>query len=159
MTLKDLKFRADISIFILLMLGMIIGLYLFGFQSAFQVSLSNTLSNRGEDPLGSVESFLGTLSTAIMGAFVDNISVTLPLLIFGSLAGIGGSSYASGSIYRFLFPIIILFAVINIFIFPVVPAFSAHVQSNTEWDPLVLILSVILNCMLFLTVIEFVKEG
>lgn len=149
-----LEFKGAISVFVLLMLGLVIALYMFGFTSAFIYEFQES----SDDPVASVSTFLNSLSSAIISAFTEHLDVVLPMLGFGFLAGLTGGSYASGSIFRFLIPILILFAVVNIFIFPVIPTIQGEITSTSEFSPLVLILSVILNCFMFLTILEFVTE-
>jgi hypothetical protein len=153
-----LTYKGAISVFVLLMLGLVIALYMFGFKSAFLTELSNEFRESDSNPLESVTSFLNILSGSIISAFTEHLDITLPMLGFGFLAGATGGSYASGSVFRFLVPVLILFAIVNIFIFPVIPAIETEIASTSEFSPLVAILSVILNCFMFLTILEFVTE-
>jgi hypothetical protein len=150
---KIMYFQASITVFVLLMLGMSIGLYLFGFSSPFVSEFSDSSVT---DPATTAGDFLNEMSQAIISAFTEHIEVTLPMIGFGLLAGFTGGSYAGGSVIKFLIMIMLLFVVVNIFFFPVVPTIQSHMTSG-GFNPLITILSVIFNAMLFLTVFTFVS--
>jgi len=157
--MKKIGLKASIPVFILLMLGFIISLYMFGFTSPFMSELSKEFTSSGNDPISSVSAFLNALSSSVISAFTEHFDeIALPMIGFGLLAGLTGSSYASGNVLRYLIPIMLLFAIMDIFIFPVVPTIEGHVTSAGEFQPLVLILSVVLNCFMFLAILEFVTE-
>jgi hypothetical protein len=145
--------RASITVFVLILLGMSIGLYLFGFQSSF-VSEFTQYSN---NPSQSASEFLNQISKAIISAFTENKEIFLPMFGFALIAGIAGASYAGGSLLRYLIPVMLFFVVINIFVFPVVPSIESAVTHTEAFRPIVLLLSVIFNALLFLTIFTFVS--
>jgi hypothetical protein len=150
------EYRGSVSVFVLILVGMSIGLYLMGFTSAFINELSTEFSEE-KDPSDSVPDFLDAIGGAIFSAFTENLSVTSAMLGFGLLAGFTGGAYAGGSILRYLIPIMLLFVVVNIFLFPVIPTIQGGVTHTEGFDPIIAILTVILNTMMFLSIFEFIS--
>jgi len=149
--------KGSVTVFVLLMLGMVIGLYLMGFQSAFLKELPSDFSDDTKVPDETAKGFLDEISGAIVSAFTKHLDIILPMLGFGFLAGLTGGSYAGGSIIQYLILVMFVFIVINIFFFPVVPSMSTALDNPSAFEPLTLILSVIFNALLFLTIFTFVS--
>lgn len=163
--MKTMKkyFKGSVTVFVLIMMGMIIGLYLFGVTSPFISAFTNTAEGEASllddpsNPKASAGDFLNMIGRAIISAFTENTEVFLAMFGFGLLAGFTGGSYAGGSILRFLIPVMLLFVVINIFIFPVVPAIEGEVTHTEAFSPIIILLTVIFNALLFLTIFSFVS--
>jgi len=151
-----LDFEGSVTIFVLILLGMTIGLYLFGFVSPFWDS-ANSLLSSGSSPSDSVGTFLNLISDSIVSAFTEHLEIILPMTAFGLLAGFTGGSYAGGSILRFLIPVMLLFVVVNIFFFPVIPTIASEAVHTEGFNYLITILSVILNAFMFLAIFSFVS--
>ena len=147
MKFKNLRFKGDVSVYILIMLGMAIGMYLMGFTSI----LIGSIDFSGQT---SADEILNDISEGIISAFTE-VEILLPMIGFGLLSGIAGKNYASGTILNFLIPVLILFVVINIFAFPIVSTIEAESMDTGAMNIVTAILSVIFNAMLFLAILEF----
>jgi len=134
------------------MLGLIIGMYLFGYTSPmgnFIGQQTNLTGGGSIDTSISGEAVLNNLKDAILSPF--GLTTIAMIAGFGLLGGLGGAGYASGSILTFALPILILFGVANIFFFPVVT------YTEITFSPVSLLLSVVFNTLLLLTIIEYVS--
>jgi len=157
---KKILLAGSITVFVLLMLGMILGLYLMGFKSAFLNELEteelDLLNDENQQPAEQTKSLLDSITGAVISAFTEHLDILLPMLGFGLLAGFTGGSYAGGSIIKYIIMIMLVFVVINIFFFPVIPSVAKGIE-HSGFNPLITILSIIFNAMLFLTVFTFVS--
>ena len=137
--------KADV--YIMTMLGLAIGLYLFGFTSPIGDSLiSGNFSSLG----GIVESFKTAIFTPLGMAqllFIAGFAF-LPAI---KLGGGSGTGFAVGSILQFYIPLLLIYTVLHYIAFPVVPVVSQHVG----FEPISLLLTVVFNTMLTLTILEF----
>ena len=137
--------KADV--YIMTMLGLAIGLYLFGFTSPLAGSvLAGDFS---------LDSFVESLKTAIFSPLgIANLGFILGFAFLPAikLGGGSGTGFAVGSVLQFYIPLVLIYAVLNYIVFPVVPVIS----QNIAFDPISLILTVVFNTMLTLTIIEFV---
>jgi len=147
MKLKNLRFKGDVSVYILIMLGMAIGMYLMGFTSVIVGSI---------DASGQIDAgeLLDDIADGIISAFTE-LEILIPMLGFGFLSGIAGKNYAGGTILSYLIPILIMFVVVNIFAFPIVSTVQAHSSDTPAMGMVTAILSVFFNAMLFLAVLEY----
>lgn len=136
--------KADV--YIMTMLGLAIGLYLFGFASPLVGSVM-----AGDF---SMDSFVETIKTAIFSPLgITNLGFILGFAFLPAinLSGGSGTGFAIGSILQFYIPLVLIYTVLNYIAFPVVPVIS----QNVAFDPISLILSVVFNTMLTLTILEF----
>lgn len=171
---KNKYLRGGITAYVMIMFGLIVIMYLFGFTSAWNAYASSDynreIGNTGqtiEDPtLFDTDFSIGemmvqgimTLFTTITEGITQN-----PLLgIVGTIiAGAGaililraGGAYALG----FIIPIVLITLFANIFIFPI-----EHITNETTslsvagGVPVSIILIAFFNLFLFLTIIEFVR--
>jgi len=146
------KFRGSITVFVILMLGLIIGMYLMGFQGAFATYMEGDIT----DP----EASAGTVLTMIVNGAINAIKESWGFLLLAGVVGLAagalGGGYSAGTFFQYMIPVFILSAVANIFFFPVIPAVSTHTTGNSAFAPITLLLTVIFNVLLFLIVLEFV---
>jgi len=137
--------KADV--YIMTMLGLAIGLYLFGFTSPLAGSvLAGDFS---------LDAFIDSLKTAIfspLGLRTLGFILGFAFLPAIKLGGGSGTGFAVGSILHFYIPLVLIYTFLNYIAFPVVPVIS----QNVAFDPISLLLTVIFNTMLTLTIFEFV---
>lgn len=150
--MKKMVFAGSITLFVMIMLGLIIGLYLFGYQSPAGSFFSSTI---GGQNINSTEFDI----SSFMGSVQDSILSPMGLALVGfSIVGIvlsaigGGMGSTASSFLAYLIPLTILFFVANLFFFPVM----SSVSDVPGLDPISLLLSTILNVLMILAVIEFV---
>lgn len=144
--MRNICFRGDIAVYVLMLLGMSIGLYLMGFTS----TVLGSISTSGQV---NAETLIDEIIGGVIGAF-SNLGISLPMIGFGLLAGIGGG-YSRGTILSFMIPVMMLFAVANIFLFPVIPTIEAEAHMSPQMNVITMLLSLIFNVMLFLAVLEY----
>ena len=147
MKLKNIRFKGDVSVYILVMLGMAIGMYLMGFTNV----IIGGIDTSGQLDAGEL---FDDMSQGIISAFTE-LEILLPMLGFGLLSGIAGKNYAGGTILSYLIPILILFVVVNIFAFPIVSTVKAQSTATPSMNIVTALLSVIFNAMLFLAILEY----
>ena len=136
--------KADV--YIMTMLGLAIGLYLFGFTSPLVGSVM-----AGDF---SMDSLVETLKTAIFSPLgITNLGFILGFAFLPAinLSSGSGTGFAVGSVLQFYIPLVLIYAVLNYVAFPVVPVIS----QNVAFEPISLILTVVFNTMLTLTILEF----
>lgn len=154
--------RASVSVFVLIMLGFIIGMYLVGYESpAVDLAgraISGTDKNLGES--FDITSFINSLGEAIMSPLggtmiIMGIVGAAISALAGRFMNSGSSSigFAQGPILTYLVPIFILFAVANVFFFPVIPAASAAGLPNE----ISFMMTIVFNVFLMLSCIEFIS--
>jgi len=154
-----MKLKGSITVFVLILLGFIIGLYLMGFSSPF---ISQFMDESGdelsEDYDTSASNIVKEIFESIAKMFSKDSIGTLGLIVgFSLLTGFipvagGGMSYTIGSLVRYLVPALLLYTIVNLFFFPVVPHAEAQ---GLDWR-ISMLLSVILNALMFLTIFEFI---
>lgn len=149
-------FRGSVTVFIMILVGLVLGMYLMGYTSVAGNFIGTSLFGHGDS---------STIQTLDANTIFDNIigAVTSPFglsvlgvsFIFGILSGIGGTSigYASGSILAFVLPALLLFMVANLFFFPVVDTASGLGLPQ----PLNILLMIVYNVLLLLTILTFVS--
>jgi len=136
--------KADV--YIMTMLGLAIGLYLFGFTSPLVGSvLAGDFS---------LDAIVDSFKTAIFSPLgMTNLGFILGFAFLPAinLSGGGGAGFAVGSMLQFYIPLVLIYSFLNFIVFPVVPVIS----QNVAFEPISLILSVVFNTMLTLTILEF----
>jgi hypothetical protein len=154
--------KASVTVFALLMLGLIIGMYLVGYQSP-AVNLASQMVTGTNGDLNSsfnASGFIDAIGSAIISPL--GLGSIAAILLFSSLASIinfgGGGGQTTGFIVgaamQYFIPVLILFTVANIVFFPVIP--EANAQGLPP--PLGFIMTIIFNVLLMLTVISFVSQ-
>lgn len=136
-----MKLKGAIAATALILLGFIIALWLFGFSSPAIAILGQSMS------AGDIfNSFAGNM----IATFTEHLDITITMIGIGFLAGLAGGSYAGGSLFTFLIPVMLLFVVMNIFVFPI-----SDISAGGIFTPVSTLLAVVLNVFLMLAVLEF----
>lgn len=161
-----MKLKGSVTVFVMLILGLIIGMYLMGFQAPI-VQYVETNVMHGEDQgygqgTGN-ESELVNVSELSAGDLLKDIaeSIVSPIglaFIGATLAitiglGLLGQGNLGTSILQVTIPAFILFIVANVFFFPVVGYVSAEGQQIPQIN---FLLTLIFNALLMLTIVSFV---
>jgi len=138
--------KASVTVFVLILLGLIIGLFLFGYSSiATSFLYSEDLTTVSAETI--MDSIWGAL-TSEGGVVILGLTLTFAVLtVFGS----GG--YIAGNIVPFAILTILVFLFANIFFFPVI---SEPEIANAIPDIISVLLSAVLNVLLLLAVIGFI---
>jgi len=131
--MKQITLKASVTVFALMMLGLVIGMYLVGFESP-AVSLGKTVvGGTGDNMSGSfnVSVFINAIGNAIISPLgVGTIGVIIVMSALASIVTLGGGGGAStgfivGAAMQYFIPSLIIFAVANILFFPVIPTATA----------------------------------
>ena len=148
-----MKIKGSVTVFAMILLGLIIGMYLFGFTSPlFQYANNEILGesgglSEGEYNAGDLlnhitDTMFSETGFAIMGISIAGAVVT-------GLAGVG---YIGQSILSITIPAFILSMVANIMFFPVMSTTEAE-GLPTEIS---ILLFIVFNVLLILTMISFI---
>lgn len=146
--------KGSTTVFVLILLGLAIGMYLMGYSSiAMQYFSQNIIVDGSQDVTMeeqfTIDKFLTDLKDAILSPFG---LAALALIGIGSLVSLGGVGYASQSILTYLIPILLLFFIANIFFFPL-PSLEAE---NLPME-IGLLVMVIYNALLILMILDFIS--
>lgn len=150
--------KGSVTVFVLMILGLIIGLYIVGFQAPIVGFVeTNVLSQESgaSDDIKINESFTaGTFLNATKNAiFSDTGKAFLGItLIFSVITGVLGAGAIGASIITFMIPAFLLFIVANIFFFPVM----SDVQAHGLPFPLDMLILIIFNVLLLLAILSFI---
>ncbi len=148
-----MKLKGSVTVFALILLGLIIGMYLFGFTSPLlQYADTEVLGQEGglDESEYTAGDLLGHIrDTIFSGEGMAMIGISLAGAIFTGLAGVG---YIGQSILNITIPAFILTLVANIMFFPVMGTSEAE-GLPTEISGL---LFIIFNVLLILTMISFI---
>lgn len=147
--------KGSISVFVFIMIGLVIGMYLFGFASPMVAYFGEkVLSDESGMNQGiSIEDFLGDIVEAVKTPFgYGSLAIMAGIGLLTVFSGVG---YASQTIFSFLIPVFFLFLIANVFFFPIVPFVES--QGFSDLNPVGLIMTLVFNVMLMLSVIEFVS--
>lgn len=148
----NLRFKGDIAVYVLLMLGMAIGMYLMGFSS---VAFATFDEFTGDSGAIDVHSVLNEVAKSIVSVFTD-VETALPMGAFGFLTIlIGSGNYSTGTILSYIIPVMIVYGLANFLFFPVVPIIEAEAHATPQMNTITLLLSIIFNVMLFLAILEY----
>jgi len=137
--------KADV--YIMTMLGLAIGLYLFGFTSPLADSIF-----AGDFSLDKIIDSFKTAIFSPLGLRTLGFILGFAFLPAIKLGGGSGTGFAVGSILSFYIPLVLIYTLLNYVVFPIVPVIS----QNVTFDPISLFLTVVFNAMLTLTILEFV---
>jgi hypothetical protein len=152
--MKNIILKGSVTIFVMIMLGLIIGFFLMGFQQPALVFFKETVA--GDDITTSdfdMNAFLTGIKDAVLSPF--GLGLIGVMTLFSLVSVFSGGTVGVGSFISFFIPIFILFAVANVFFFPIVGYMQAEGMANLH--PLDLIVAVVFNVLLMLTVIEFIS--
>jgi hypothetical protein len=149
-------FKGSVTVFLMILVGLIIGMYLFGYSSIAMSFIGTNIFST--DKSGNINENMdaGTILNNIKDTLLSpfGISVLGMSSFFGVLSGIGGGGigYASGSILAFMLPAFLLFMIANIFFFPIV---SEATQEGLP-EPINILLMLVYNVLLLLTILTWV---
>jgi len=152
-----MKLKGSVTVFALILLGLIIGMYLFGFVSPIVQYVSTEVLGENEDveALEDVEPYsAGDLLEDIRQSVFSDIGLAfMGLSLAGAIiTGFAGAGYIGQSILSIAIPVFILNMVANIMFFPV--------MTTTEAEGLPfevnILLVIVFNTLLILTTISFV---
>lgn len=154
--MKKIVLMGSLTVFVMIMIGFILGFYLMGYKSPalafFEKTVSGNDITSGDFDVGG---FLNGIKEAVLSPFGLGMGAIVVLFSLVSAFTGGGATAGATSFISFLIPILILFAVANIFFFPIVSYIGSEGVSNL--NPLDLIIAAILNIFLMLTVVEFIS--
>lgn len=142
------KYKGQITIFAFLIIGIVIGMYLMGYTSPFLMGIDSLLKGNPQD-----------LFNNLINSFKDMIISPSGLGMIGiALAGIIIASAISGG-SGFLFGISILIVIVfaNYFVLP-----TAYIYESGNWgeaEILKTILVLVLNALMMVGLISFVRSG
>jgi len=146
------KFKGEIAVYVLLMLGMAIGLYLMGFSSVAFASFTDYENDDGSIDVGQVFTKIAEEIAAALTEF----AIVGPIIGFTFLTSIiGGGNYSTGTILSYIIPILIVYVVVNLLFFPVVPIITSESHGTPVMGEVTLLLSLVFNTMLFLAILEY----
>jgi len=158
--MKELTLKGSVTVFALLMLGLIIGMYLVGFQSPAESLALQVITGTNGNLSGTfdVGTFIDAIGKAVLSPL--GIGAIIAILVMSSLSSLitfgsggGGTGFVVGAAMNYFIPVLILFAVCNIMFFPVIP--EANAQGLPQ--PLGFLLTIIFNILLMLAVISWVS--
>jgi hypothetical protein len=147
----------SLTVFVMILVGFILGFYLMGFKSPaidfFQKTVSgNSVTSSDFNVVG----FLNSIKNAILTPF--GLGVTGVVVLFSLATAFTGGGAGTVGVVGFLgwlVPILIIFSVANIFFFPIVSAMGA--EGVASLNPVNMILACVLNIFLMLTIVEFIS--
>lgn len=148
-----MELKGSVTVFAMILLGLIIGMYLFGFTSPL-LSYASTEILGQEGGLDNSEYSAGDLLQYIIDNMFSSGGFALMgiSLVGGIVTGLAGAGYIGQSILNITIPAFILTMISNIMFFPVMG------QAETGGLPLQvsLILVLVFNVLLILTMISFI---
>jgi len=155
--MKNRTKKASVTVYVIIMLGLIIGMFLMGYHSPMSEFVANdifTTDNEGNqkinDSLNMSIVFDKIVHMLTSPEGLTMLGITIGFAILATFApGIG---YASGSILSVLIPAFLLFLFANIFFFPVI---SEPGREGLP-EPLSLLLTIVFNVLLLLAIMQFI---
>lgn len=152
-----MKLKGSVTVFAMILLGLIIGMYLFGFTSPIVQYVSTEVlgENQDVDALEDVKPYsAGDLLRDIKDSVFSEIGLAfMGLSLAGAfLTGLAGAGYIGQSILSITIPVFILNMVANIMFFPVMYTTGAE---GLPFEVNALLI-VVFNVLLILTTISFV---
>lgn len=163
--LRKMDDSGSIGTYVLIMFGIIVTLYMFGYTNTLDLYLQDSKDDninitdtemQKKETMNPMSLFL----TALINLIKENpliVGVGVGALVLASFIG-----YATGSlsvVYTYLIPIVIIALVLNLFIFPLT-SIDAELRTFMIWDiPLSWIIIMFLNLMYILAVLEYVRTG
>lgn len=161
------KTKAGLTAYVMIMFGMIVMLYLFGFNSAWDHYHDRNISEEEGasqiDDAAAVDKGIGALIISNIKALFTNDQgdadiLTIVVGTFVTLAGMYLASKVGGQYaFAYIIPIVFIIIFANIFIFP-----FENVASDISIGgviPLEAILIVFFNLFLILGIVEFIRGG
>ena len=159
-----LLLSGSITVYVLLLLGIIIGLYLFGNTSPFMSFISEQISGQNITQPFESGSIIDMIVSGIGSAFNSLIdyagSHPWQTALIGGFAVVTGGvlsvGYGVAGVVSFFVPTFLLVVFANVFFFPIT---SYTGGSGGLPFPLNLLMTVILNTLMLLAILEFVRGG
>lgn len=152
---KEVLLAGSLTIFVMILVGFIIGFYLMGFKSPAINFFDQTVSdNEMTSENFNVGDFLNNIKNSILSPF--GLGVTGFIVLFSLVSAFTGGGTGVAGFLGWLVPILIIFAVANIFFFPIISEMEAE-GGLSSLNPVDLILAAVMNVFLMLTVIEFIS--
>ena len=152
-----MQLKGSVTVFAMILLGLIIGMYLFGFVSPIVQYVSTEVLGENEDvdSLENVEPYtagdlIKDLSNRV--ASPDGLAFMGLSLAGAFLTGIAGAGYIGQSILSITIPAFIFSLIANIMFFPVMYTTEAE-GLPTEVN---ILLVIVFNVLLVLTMISFI---
>lgn len=146
--------KAGIATYVMMMIGFSIMFYLFGFHSMWTEYSGQPALNMSDVNLTKADVInpnsmynMQDLILGVIGVFVAGSIITF---IVGKFVGV------NSTILTLIFPILLLFAFMNLFFFPVLPGAEGHMN---DYFPLTAFLLLFFNAWFILSIIEFVRSG
>lgn len=150
--------KASITVYVLIMLGLIIGMFLMGFHSPMTDFVANDVFSTDDSGQYTINESLNM--TVVFSKIATMLTSQQGLAMLGLSLGfafftiiVPGLGYAGGSILSVLIPAFLLFLFANIFFFPVISEPGRHGFP----EPLSFILSILFNVLLLLAILQFVS--
>ncbi len=152
-----MKMKGSVTVFAMILLGLIIGMYLFGFTSPILQYASTEVLGENEDveSLEDVKPYTaGDLLEDIRQSVFSEIGLAfMGLSLAGAvITGFAGAGYIGQSILFIAIPVFILNMICNIMFFPV---FTTTGAEGLPFEVNVLLV-IVFNVLLILTTISFV---
>lgn len=152
------KLDGSVTVFVMIMLGLIIGLYLVGYSSPILSLAGKVIGGTSGSVGGSLDAndILSEIGQVLMSP-LTLVWVTLSFIgsIVGRFFNAGSTSqgFVQGTILSYMIPVLIIGFVANIFFFPVIPTASA----NGMPTDISFLLTIILNVFMLLAIISWVS--
>jgi hypothetical protein len=159
--LKDNSY-AGITVYVFILMGMSIMLYLFGFtnmytnyqsqidQNGSQVQQANFTTNEQFNPLNLVINLL----TKNAGWVIGGIGGIIGMVLIGWFTKTDLSSF-----YMYIIPIGIITIFLNVIVFPIYPISNELIQYQIAGFPISIFLIIFFNLWFLLAIIEYIRSG
>jgi len=162
MTSRHLYLAGSITVYALLVFGIVMGLYMMGYESIYAdqyATQQDDISFEGNETNYSYNTTEGgtdkqfNIARSLINAIIESMKdpkILFPLLGVGlvSFVTAGGTRYA----LTFIIPAIILLAILNIFVLPM-----SFIYEEGIPEMLQIFVAGFLNLVLMLTVVEFIS--
>lgn len=159
--LKDNSY-AGITVYVFILMGMSIMLYLFGFtnmytnyqsqidQNGSQVQEANFTTNQQFNPLNLVINLL----TKNAGWVIGGIGGIIGMVLIGWFTKTDLSAF-----YMYIIPIGIFTIFLNVIVFPIYPISNELIQYQIAGFPISIFLIIFFNLWFLLAIIEYIRSG
>ena len=163
--LKRMDDSGSVGTYVLIMFGIIVTLYMFGYTNTLDLYLSDT--NNGNLNVTDAEmqknentNPMYLFLLALVNMITENpwvAGIGIGAIILGTVIGMATGTLSV--IYTYIIPIILIAVVLNLFIFPLT-SIDAELSSFMIWEiPFSWIIIMLLNLMYILAVLEYVRSG
>lgn len=156
--MKRIVLKASVTVYVLLILGLIIGMFLMGYHSPMTEFVANDVFTTDDSGQYTIDESLNMsiVFDKIVKMFTSKegimmMGISLGFAFFAVL--LPGLGQAGGSILSVLIPAFLLFMFSNIFFFPVIGEPGRHGLP----EPLSFLLSILFNVLLLLAILTFIS--